>query len=508
MYKKRIKDWKLNKNCKASEKEEILRRVEANRELGVDLGDPMLNGRTVKMRVIERHRKEKRKARSPSPDVSLALRDTLKRSSDIKKFTDRTTVALSDGRSSKRARPQGRTCSALISFSRIKDPAEYRDSQNLLFQVDQYYKSKLEKDPHAAWDAWAKSARARRTKISYNFQGRTLTCTFSSHAEVFNRFYSANDCLEENRHREAWKLIEEGAEMVRPLVQRESPSFLWALLRYYLYPFSATYAGVQKELLHHFSSMAIVLLGERHPISNVCRLLQILHGRKNVAELTLRKVRDILKHCLGEGHEALVVVQQKLCDELMQQERYDEAERSLHGLVDICERLHGRNAYYTRSTLLQLAELYYVMYRDPEAEGALEGVLQLCKECGKDDNAYVEAKRFQYHMCRNRGDYRAAEVHSWSALSGILRFLGPRDPTTTRLWIEYQSILVELQQSQEGSDPPLSCSEAHCDISEEPVRCLSRPRSSSLPPLDNCDRKNRDRKNRDRKIRFWHEAPT
>jgi hypothetical protein len=72
MYKKRIKDWQLHKNRKALEKEEISRIMEANQKLGVDLGEPMVNGRIVKVHLIERHRREKRKAGSPSPTVSLA----------------------------------------------------------------------------------------------------------------------------------------------------------------------------------------------------------------------------------------------------------------------------------------------------------------------------------------------------------------------------------------------------------------------------------------------------
>ena len=88
MYKKRINDWQLHKNRKASEKEEISRIMEANQKLGVDLGEPMVNGRMVKMHLIERHRKEKRKAGSPSRTVSLALQDVLKSWSDLKKVLE------------------------------------------------------------------------------------------------------------------------------------------------------------------------------------------------------------------------------------------------------------------------------------------------------------------------------------------------------------------------------------------------------------------------------------
>jgi hypothetical protein len=78
MYKKRIKDWQLHKYRKASEKEEISRIIETNKMLGVDLGEPMVNGRTVEMHLIGRHRKEKRKASSSNPSVSLLLRDVFK----------------------------------------------------------------------------------------------------------------------------------------------------------------------------------------------------------------------------------------------------------------------------------------------------------------------------------------------------------------------------------------------------------------------------------------------
>src|SRR5450432_1953060 len=121
MYKKRINDWELHKNCKASAKEEILRSIEANRELGVNLGEPIVNGRTVKMHIIERHRKEKRRARSPGSVVT-------------------------DGLSTKRACLQRAGFSASISFSRIEDPTDYRNCENLLFQIDQYYNAKLEND--------------------------------------------------------------------------------------------------------------------------------------------------------------------------------------------------------------------------------------------------------------------------------------------------------------------------------------------------------------------------
>ena len=68
-----IKSGQLSLSNRASEQVTSDRTIGQthNQKLGVDLGEPIVNGRMVKMHLIERHRKEKRKARSPSPHVSL-----------------------------------------------------------------------------------------------------------------------------------------------------------------------------------------------------------------------------------------------------------------------------------------------------------------------------------------------------------------------------------------------------------------------------------------------------
>jgi hypothetical protein len=327
MYRKRVNDWKLHKNHKALEKEEILRCVETNRRLGVDLGEPMVNGRMVKMHVIERHRKEKRKAGSPSPSVA-------------------------DSRPTKCARLRRSTYAGSISFSRIEDPTGYRNYQNLLFQVDQYYNSKLENEPHIAWDAWQRSSASQQIKVSCTFEGTTYTCALDAPEDIFARYMSAVRLLEDNRTREAWRMIQEGAEMVRPLLLQKSPIFIKELLVYVWAESSATHAGVKMQLLHLISAMATVVYGDRHLISTVCQLVQSLHRKQDVIELTMRKLWDVLKHRLGHNHSASLRAQRKICEMLLAREGDHDVERSLWELVGLCERFQGRNAYDTRRSLV------------------------------------------------------------------------------------------------------------------------------------------------------------
>jgi hypothetical protein len=459
MYKKRINDWQLQKNCKALEKEEILRCLETNRKLGVDLGQPMVNGRMVKLQVIERHRKEKRKARSPSPSVI-------------------------DGRSTKLARPGGPTCSASISFSRIDDPTDYRNTQNLLFQVDQYYNSKLENNSHAAWKAWTRSSRERRIKISYTFQGSTSTCVLNRPWDVFDRYTCAVRLLELDRTREAWRMIQEGAEMVRPLLLQESPDFITNLLSYLSMESLDPCPGVRMQLLHLISGMATVVHGNRHPISSVCQLLQGLHRKRDVMELTTKKLRDVLKHHLGQNHLASLAIQRKICEMLLPRDGDHDVERSLRELVRLCERFHGRNAYDTRRSLVPLAQMYFLTNRYAEAEDVLVDLLQRGKEWGECDDANIFAKRLQGYICWNRGNYGTAEALLWSALSASLLGYGPRDPDTIKVWVGYQTVKNAHQKHQDVSAPLSPAPETLSEIPEKPVRCLLRPRSSSLPPMD------------------------
>jgi hypothetical protein len=457
MYKKRINDWQLHKNCKASVKEEILRSVEANRELGVDLGEPIVNGRTVKMHIIERHRKEKRRARSPGSVVT-------------------------NGLSTKRACRQRAGFSASISFSRIEDPTDYRNCENLLFQIDQYYNAKLENDAHVAWDAWKQlSSRVQQVKISYIFQGVTYTCAFVSPWSIFSRYRSAVELLRDNRHSGGWRMIQEGAEMVRPVLRQQSPEFITELLSYLSAAQSADHDGLKMQLLRLISGMATIAHGDRHPISILCQLLQTLHGNQDAIRLGMSKLRDVLRRQLGQTHLASIFAQQRISSTLLKQRRYDESERAILDLVSICEHIYGRNDYHTRDNLFLLAGLYYEMRRDSQAEGVLVDVLRRGKGQGDNDRINISARGLQGDIYFNRGDYRTAEVSLWSVLSGTLLQNGPRDPGTVNRWVKYKKVATLLKKHQKVSNPLAAYPEALPKITDEPLRCRSRNRTSNQP---------------------------
>jgi tetratricopeptide (TPR) repeat protein len=381
-------------------------------------------------------------------------------------------MTLSGGRSTKRAQQSSPTCSVSISFSRIGDPTDFRNFENILFQVEKYYSSKLGNDPHRAWNSWKDIS---KIEVSVTFQGDTYACIFDRTDSVFYRFYLADRYLQENRTRDVWKLVQEGAEMVRPLLQQESRHFLRELLLHFLDEYSGDYAGIQRQLLHLLTSMSFITYGGEHPVSIICRLLQASYGNQHIIEQTMRKLHNTFKHHLGEDHPASCLVQHRLCVALMFQKKYAEAERPLQDLVKVNERCWGRSAYVTRHALFSLAELYYRQERYAEAREIIKDMLQRGKGGSDRDKINIWGERLQGEICMIQRDYSAAEAYFCSALWDSLLKFGPKDPYTSIMWTEYQDVMDKLRELQGTSKSLTQSLQAVWDISEEPLRCLSRP---------------------------------
>jgi hypothetical protein len=387
-------------------------------------------------------------------------------------------MAPGDGQSTKRARRPGPRRSGSISFPRIGDPTDLRNFENILFQVEKYYSSKLGGDPHKAWDSWKDFS---KIEVSITYQRDTYACIIDRTDSVFYRFYLADRYFQEKRDQDAWKLVQEGSVMVRPLLQQESRHFLRELLLHFLDEYSGDHAGIQRQLLYLLAEWSSIIYGGEHSVSKICQLLQMSYGNQHIIEQTMRKLYNTFKHHLGEDHPASCLVQDRLCVALMFQKKYTEAERPLQDLLKANERRCGRNAYATRHTLFGLAELYYQQERDAKAREIIKDILQRGKGCGDRDMVNIRGRRLQGAICMIQQDYSAAKAYFCSALWGSLLQFGPKNPYTSLIRTEYRDAMDKLRELQGASKSLTQSLQAVWDISEEPLRCLSRPRSSSLP---------------------------
>src|SRR5271154_6026708 len=103
---------------------------------------------------------------------------------------------------------------------------------------------------------------------------------------------------------------------------------------------SAAHGELKTELLRLISNMAIIVHGDRHPISILCQLLQTLHGNRDVISLGMSKIRDIIKRRLGHTHTESIRIQRRHCLVLLEQKMYDEAERTILDIINICEDVY------------------------------------------------------------------------------------------------------------------------------------------------------------------------
>lgn len=485
MYKKRITKWQLRKNCKTAEKEAILQCMDTQKTLGVDLGQPMLRGKPVRMHLIDRHRKEKRKADDLAPADDLLGHQI---SSDCYHASKRKNLALVASvkdpsihiRRPRKARPPS---TVQVSFSHITPPTEYRNTEDLLVQVEHYIAAKLDRDPNASIYAWEKESSSLpgdAIDISYMFENKTLRCKFRNDADLFERFRVATKCLGNGQYRSAWKLINEGAAMVHACLIQQGPEFLRRLSVYLALEDVRKYPEITNLLLRQFSAVAVTILGQSHPASNICRLLQSFPTNPEIAVLALQKTMDAFEYRLGSDHYICLHTLEKICRALIAQKKYNEAGRVMLQILRKNEQSRGKNDFESRWGLLVLAGFYYDVGKNDEAEEILAEVAKCGIENGRLDVVNVHVNELRGLICMDRGNLQAAESEMWTALSSNILRSGPQDPYTTQIWINYKVIQGRQQQSHYIAYVPGGKLRVASTKSREPIQYFSRPRSWSF----------------------------
>jgi hypothetical protein len=474
MYKKRINDWQLFKNQKAAEKEQIVQHLEVHRKLGVDLGQPMLRGREVKEHKIARYVRGKRKA-----DYLTSKPSTRDREMPVSGPLTR----LEDVRLVKRTRMQHKTSRHAISFSHLKDLTEYRNTKSLLVHIDQYFSSKLENNPRTAWEVWRTSSEPTGgvIRIQYTYQGRAYTCSFQDFSDICSRYFYATAHFRAGRTRSGWKLIHEAAEMIRPCLLQEDPSFVRLLLEILVEPGLENYAGIEKLLLDLIAGMTSVLYGERHPISKICRTLNALHGRKHVVYLARRKLLDTFDHHLGNDHYASLHARLDSLRSLGAQKTHDEAKQDSHDIIRLCEHARGRDHFLTRYSLYRLACLCYGAGEFPEAADILVNVLERGKHHGEIDKVNIISYALLGFIYKDYGNYGIAEHYLWIGLSGNIFKYGPQESVLNQIYVSYHELVERQKASQVAFRGRVQSPGVPGNTFDGHSRHVSRRRANSLP---------------------------
>jgi hypothetical protein len=485
MYKKRISKWELHKNCKTAEKEAILRCMDTHEDLGIDLGQPMLNGKPVRMHVLHRHRKEKQKGDRLASEKDHVDQEVLSdscHSSKRKSFATVNSVTDSSA-NAKRARMQRQASTISVSFSRIADPADYRNTQDLLVQLDHYIDAKLDGNPYTALEAWEKSSILPRggIQISYTFQNKALVCRFDDDNDIFQGFGVVATCLDNGQVRSAWKLANKSAAMVLPCLQRQHPEFLRRLLYHISTKNMGNYPEICAQLIRQFSDVAAIILGQNHPVTKVCRLLQFFAKDQDIVILSMRKTLHAFERRLGSDHRICFNALDKICRTLLKYGRHNEAELVVQQLSKTYDELRGRNDYNSRERCYRLAGLYYDLGKYDEAEAIIIDLTERGLERGHLDIVNDSANELRGMLYEVRGHLDTAESFAWIVLSSSLLRWGQQHSWTTWRWIYLQKLRRMQRKGEDTADTQDERLKLLCANAEEPFRCFSRPRSWSFP---------------------------
>lgn len=483
MYKTRIREWQLFKNQKAAEKEQIVQHLEAQKKLCIDLGQPLVRGQEIKEHKIARHLREKRKATCLASEPSPRDHES--------RDTQRTGVSaiVESVCRGKRAKVQRTTFSQAVSFSCIKDPIEYQNTEKLLLNIDYYFSSKLEKNPPLAWDLWVERALPPPggMKIYYTYQGCAYTCTSEGFHDVYTRFISAKNRFDSGRIGSGWKLIYESAEMIRPCLSQEDPNFCTNLFKFLAGELTGDYAEIARLLLDLTAGMASVVYGERHPISQVCHALHALWKRNQAFHLAQIMLKDTCSRLLGNDHAGSLYIHLALFERLSAQESLAERKRSCREFIARCELIRGPSAGLTRYGLYELAGLHHTAGELSQAMNVISELLERGKDYGERDPVNISAREQLGYILIVQRDYDAAEDCLWIALSNRLVVHGPQDARTMDLRYFYKVEFDKQQASHEKSRGRTQSPETSCDSLDKPLRYPLRRRAKSLGSKSRLD---------------------
>ena len=446
MYKDRIREWHLEKNIKAAEKEEI--RQHEQRNSGLQLGRPMLNGKPVPKQRLDRYDRDRRRDRS-----------------------DR-----------KRIFKQAFESNLALSFERISDPNEYRESQIVFKCIEDYYDSKLEGDSIGAWTAWenASNPSSGSPSISYTFYCRVYSRKPPRAFDVFNSLTAGASELRRKRHYRGWRLITEGFELKRSCLQREDRTFISGLFQLICARVFRSCPELLAKILNHIAELSKIVYPENHPISLVGQLLAGSAARSSIVRPAFQKISDILQTRLGAANEWSLICLMSLCRSLGQQKKYEEGEHVMQQYNDLCGRGRGPHDFFVRAGILELGILRSGQGRTAEALDAITDVLHRGKASGSRDVVNIDASLLSL-LYEADGNLVAAESVSWSALYGNILGFGTRDPLSIKWLGEYQRLVQKLEASQKCDRAKSDSKNGYFGKPPVPPRCTSTPRYNSRP---------------------------
>lgn len=225
----------------------------------------------------------------------------------------------------------------------------------------------------------------------------------------------------------AWRLMNEGCDMMSTVLSKQSRSLMRLLLRTFGGEGWDRFPELRANLLRHFAKVAVVRLGRFHPLTAILFSLQETEVLEMVLESAFPLLVDVLDEKLDPTDDESRFLRVDYCFLLRERKNYIAAEKYGRLFLADSERLRGKNHDATRGFLLKLADVYMHQKLYDQASQVLNDVLVRTHEAlGENiDITGVYAHRNLGWIHERREESVLSQSHWLAVNEAALRIWGP-----------------------------------------------------------------------------------
>jgi len=339
MYKKRIKEWKINKNYKREEKDAVSRALQRRTQAGKVSHQIMIRNQPVKVQRILRHLKASAGATiGHGLDVSSG---SLENSEVEVRTPDAESFVLDE--------PTNRHFQADLRRRLSLSPGPSRP----IFTHDDLGSAEVLCWESVKYFEWQLSVHAMTLSSSKSANNYCAVSSISSLAQAVS-------LAESSRYSDARVILNNSFDELKNALADPSPQLLPSLLSVICTRGEDQTPFNVRELYHeHVTDLCGVYLGVRHPITVAVRFFRRAGGKIQVLNAVLGSLLATVlrKTGLHESHGLSTYLMRLQAGALSGLGQFEEAERILRRALTICTTANGTAHWMTHDLLVDLAWL-------------------------------------------------------------------------------------------------------------------------------------------------------
>ena len=209
---------------------------------------------------------------------------------------------------------------------------------------------------------------------------------------LWYKFYLAVVMLKRKEPTMGWKLVDEGCEMTRGVLEHPSRNFFTNLYNHFGTRKWDKFDGLRLHILRFLGKMATLVLGTNHPLTLVLRPLAVEGVLKDLSGPALRIILRIYKQAFGRMHPDVIQTERSLCKVFRRQNEFETAKERVSSMLRHSAQVYGSYDPQTRRCMRRLGHLYRYQEQYEDAEKMYHNVVRFVesstdKRNGLDDLA-------------------------------------------------------------------------------------------------------------------------